>query len=200
MPLGRFSAAADVMGYKLSGFLAWWLYRTFYLIQLPRLERKLRVVTDWTLELVFRRDIVQMDTFRSQGISRAHYEPGALIYREGDLARNFFTILNGQVQVIRQQDGTESQVATLETGEYFGEMSLLLGLRHSASVRALTPTDLLVMSGADFKALASSSTYFGETLAEVMRRRLSSSAVAAESQEGAEENLGITTTNHHQEP
>ena len=200
VPLGRFSAAADVMGYKLSGFLAWWLYRTFYLFQLPRLERKLRVVTDWTLELIFRRDIVQMDTFRSQGISRAHYEPGALIYREGDLARNFFTILNGQVQVIRQQDGTESQVATLETGEYFGEMSLLLGLRHSASVRALTPTDLLVMSGADFKALASSSTYFGETLAEVMRRRLASSSVAAESQEGAEESLGITTTNHHQEP
>ena len=177
VPLGRFSAAADVLGFKLSGFLAWWLYRTYYLFQLPRLERKLRVVTDWTLELAFRRDIVQMDTFRSHGISRAHYEPGELIYREGDLARNFYTILSGRVQVVRQQAGGESPVATLEAGEYFGEMSLLQGLRHSASVRASTPTDILIMSGADFKALATSSIYFGETLAEVMRRRLSDSGV-----------------------
>ena len=177
VPLGRFSAAANVMGFKLSGFLAWWLYRTYYLLQLPRLERKLRVVTDWTLELAFRRDIVQVDTFRSQGISRAHYEPGELIYREGDLARNFYTILTGRVEVVRQQAGEESLVASLGDGEYFGEMSLLQGLRHSASVRASTPTDILIMSGADFKALASTSIYFGETLAEVMRRRLSDSGV-----------------------
>ena len=175
VPLGRFSAAAEVFGLTLSGFLAWWLYRTYYLFQLPRLERKLRVVTDWTLELAFRRDIVQMDTIRSQGISRAHYEPGELIYREGDLARNFYTILGGRVEVVRQEAGRELPVATLAAGEYFGEMSLLRGLSHSASVRAVTPTDVLIMSGADFKALASSSIYFGETLAEVMKRRLSDS-------------------------
>ena len=175
VPLGRFSAAADVLGIKLSGILAWCLYRTYYLLQLPRLERKLRVVTDWTLELAFRRDIVQIDTFRSHGISRAHYETGELIYREGDLARNFYTILSGRVQVVRQQAEGESLVASLEAGEYFGEMSLLQGLRHSASVRAVTPTDVLIMSGPDFKALAGSSIYFGETLAEVMRRRLSDS-------------------------
>jgi NADH dehydrogenase len=199
VPLGRFSAAAEILGFRLSGFLAWWLYRTYYLIQLPRLERKLRVVTDWTLELAFHRDIVQMDTSRSHGISRAHYEPGALIYREGDLARNFYTILSGRVQVVRQQAGGESPVATLEAGEYFGEMSLLQGLRHSASVRALIPTDVLIMSGPDFKALAGSSTYFGETLAEVMRRRLSNSEVPPEPREGREGSLRPTISRNQRE-
>ena len=175
VPLGRFSATADILGFKLSGFLAWWLYRTYYLLLLPRLERKLRVLTDWTLELGFHRDIVQIDTFRSQGLSRAHYETGESIYREGDLARSFYTILSGRVQVVRRQAEGELQVASLEAGEYFGEMSLLQGLRHTASVRALVPTDVLIMNGADFKALAGSSIYFGETLEEVMRRRLSSS-------------------------
>ena len=173
VPLGRFSAAAEVLGIRLSGFLAWWLYRTYYLLQLPRLERKLRVVTDWTLELAFHRDIVQIDTFRSRGISNAHYETGQLIYREGDLARNFYTILSGRVEVVRKLAGGETLVATLEAGEYFGEMSLLHGSRHSASVRALTPTDLLIMNGPDFKNLARSSTYFRETLDEVEQRRLS---------------------------
>ena len=173
VPLGRFSGAAEVLGIKVSGFLAWWLYRSFYLYQLPRLERKARVVTDWTLELFFHRDIVQMDISRSQGISRAHYEPGQFIYREGELARNFYTILSGQVQVVRRDNGEEKPVATLSTGEYFGEVSLLQGVRHTASVRALAATDLLVMSGPDFKALATSSSQFAETLADVMQRRLS---------------------------
>ena len=176
VPLGRFSAAANIMGLKVSGFIAWWLYRTYYLYQLPRLERKVRVVTDWTLELFFRRDIVQIDIARSTGITRAHFESGETIFHEGDLARNFYTILEGQVQVVRQEAGQETHVATLGPGEYFGEVALLRGVRHTASVRAETATDLLVMSGPDFKALANSSTYFGETLAEVMRQRLSNTA------------------------
>ena len=164
---------SEVLGIKVSGFIAWWLYRSFYLYQLPRLERKVRVVTDWTLELFFHRDIVQMDIARSQGISRAHYESGHTIYRQGELARNFYTILAGQVEVVRSENGVESPVATLGVGEYFGEVSLLQGGRHTASVRALATTDLLVMSGPDFKALAASSTQFAETLADVMQRRLS---------------------------
>ena len=72
-------------------------------------------------------------------------------------------------------------IATLGPGEYFGEMSLLQGVRHTASVRTLTPVDLLVMNEADFTALASSSTRFGELLAGVMRQRLSGGE-SAESQ------------------
>ena len=178
VPLGRFSGAAEVFGVKVSGFLAWWLYRSYYLFQLPRLERKARVMTDWTLEMFFHRDIVQMDISRSQGISRAHFEPGQLIYKEGDLARNFYTILKGQVQVVRLENGEDKPVATLGVGEYFGEVSLLQGVRHTASVRAVDSTDLLIMSGPDFKALAASSTRFSETLNDVMQRRLSDNARA----------------------
>jgi len=54
-------------------------------------------------------------------------------------------------------------------------VSLLQGDQHTASVRALTPVDVLVMSGADFTALANSSTQFGELLDDVMRKRLAAS-------------------------
>ena len=190
VPLGRFSATADLLGLKLSGLPAWFLYRTFYLYQLPRLERKLRVVTDWTLELVFRRDIVQMDIARSEGIRRAHYETGENIYCEGDLARNFYTILTGEVQVHRMKGGEESPVATLGAGDYFGEVSLLRGVRHTASVRALSSVDLLIMSGTDFKALATSSRDFGEGLANVMERRLAGSGASRPAGGGLESKNG----------
>ena len=58
-----------------------------------------------------------------------------------------------------------------EDTSYFGEMALLREVRHTASVRALTSIDLLVMRGADFTALATSATHFGELLAGVIRQR-----------------------------
>ncbi|MFB3097712.1 MAG: cyclic nucleotide-binding domain-containing protein, partial [Dehalococcoidia bacterium] len=192
VPLGRFSAAGDVMGLKVSGFLAWWLYRTYYLYQLPRLERKLRVMIDWTLELIFRRDIVKMDVIPSQGINRVHYEEGEIIYRQGGLARNFYIIIAGEVGVYRQGNGEERSVATLRAGEFFGEMSLLQGVRHTASVRALTPVDLLAMNGTDFSALAASSKGFGELLADVMRQRLSGSDITGVSRAGLDGENGRT--------
>lgn len=56
--LGRRSAVAEICGLKFSGFFAWWLWRTIYLMKLPGLERKLRVAIDWTFDLFFPRDIV----------------------------------------------------------------------------------------------------------------------------------------------
>lgn len=58
--LGRHKGIADVMGLELRGFLGWWVTRTYHLYQLPLLSRKLRVVTDWTVALLFRRDIAEL--------------------------------------------------------------------------------------------------------------------------------------------
>ena len=54
------SAVAEIMGMRFSGFIAWWLWRTIYLMKLPGFERKLRVAIDWTLDLFFPRDIVYL--------------------------------------------------------------------------------------------------------------------------------------------
>jgi len=53
-----------VCGMKFSGFIAWWLWRSVYLLKLPRLAKKLRVVIAWTLDLLFGRDITQIITLR----------------------------------------------------------------------------------------------------------------------------------------
>ena len=53
-----------VFGIKFSGFVAWVFWRTVYLMKLPRLPKKLRVVVGWTLDLFFARDIEQMITLR----------------------------------------------------------------------------------------------------------------------------------------
>jgi NADH dehydrogenase len=59
--LGHTSAVARVMGVRLTGFPAWWIRRTFYLLQMPRWDRRLRIVLDWTIALLFRPDITKVD-------------------------------------------------------------------------------------------------------------------------------------------
>jgi NADH dehydrogenase len=58
--LGRYRGIADVFGLKLRGFPGWFVTRTYHLYQLPLLSRKLRVVMDWTVALLFRRDIAEL--------------------------------------------------------------------------------------------------------------------------------------------
>lgn len=58
--LGRYKGIADVMGVRLRGFPGWWVTRSYHLLQLPLLSRKLRVVVDWTTSLFFRRDIAEL--------------------------------------------------------------------------------------------------------------------------------------------
>jgi NADH dehydrogenase len=58
--LGRYKGIADVLGLRLRGFPGWFVTRSYHLYQLPLLTRKLRVVTDWTVALVFRRDVVEL--------------------------------------------------------------------------------------------------------------------------------------------
>jgi NADH dehydrogenase len=57
--IGRRTGVARVFGVNFSGFPAWWLWRTIYLLKLPRIEKKVRVAMDWTLDLFFSRDFVQ---------------------------------------------------------------------------------------------------------------------------------------------
>ena len=61
---GHRTGVAMVFGIKFSGFIAWCLWRTVYLLKLPRLAKKLRVISGWTLQLLFSREIEQMITLR----------------------------------------------------------------------------------------------------------------------------------------
>jgi NADH:ubiquinone reductase (H+-translocating) len=62
--IGHRTGVAMVFGIKFSGFIAWCLWRTVYLLKLPRLAKKLRVISGWMLELLFSREIEQMINLR----------------------------------------------------------------------------------------------------------------------------------------
>mgnify|MGYP000647071887 CR=1 FL=1 len=82
------------------------------------------------------------------------YKPGDKIVTQGKGGEGFFVIMEGQVEVIRQQvDGAEVVLHSLEVGDFFGEMALLTERLRTASVVATEPTCCLVLTRWDFLGL-----------------------------------------------
>jgi NADH dehydrogenase len=65
--LGHYNGVGVIGPIKVSGFMGWAAWRTYYLWRLPRLEKRLRVATDWTVDLLFGRDISQIKTYLTRG-------------------------------------------------------------------------------------------------------------------------------------
>jgi NADH dehydrogenase len=75
--LGARKAVAQLPGNRvLTGFLAWFLWRTYYLLRLPGLDRKLRVAFDWTLEMLFPRDVAELRVYSRRASSSAAADAG----------------------------------------------------------------------------------------------------------------------------
>src|SRR5260370_29346143 len=77
--VGYQTACAEIKGVRFSGFLAWILWRGIYLCKLPGAERKLRVLSDWIIEVFFPRDLVQTIEFNDhRRFSRRHQQMAPL--------------------------------------------------------------------------------------------------------------------------
>jgi len=75
--LGHNTAAAEIRGMRFSGLFAWFLWRGIYLAKLPGFEKKVRVLIDWLLDLVFPRDIVVARTADSGSMTVQEAERGS---------------------------------------------------------------------------------------------------------------------------
>ncbi|MEM7013005.1 MAG: FAD-dependent oxidoreductase, partial [Verrucomicrobiota bacterium] len=141
--IGHQSAVASVMGFRFSGLIAWLMWRTVYLMKLPGLDRKLRVVIDWTLDLFFPRDMNLLDPRYSKQLRHVHLEPGDRLFTKGDPAFSLYVVKSGKIEM---RDGEDVVVRTIETGEYFGERALVHGGGYRYDAIAPESTQLISVS------------------------------------------------------
>jgi NADH dehydrogenase len=77
--IGRRTGVAEIMGFHFSGIIAWAMWRAIYLAKLPGLQKKVRVLLDWTLDLFFSKDIVQLRALPSPKLSGVKGGPAVLV-------------------------------------------------------------------------------------------------------------------------
>lgn len=170
--IGGNNAVAEIKGIRISGFIAWFMWRGIYLSKLPKFSKKVKVGLDWGWDIFFARDLAHTKIQQTDTVAKAHYEPGDYIFRQGENSNNFYILEKGEVEVTRviPPETKEEIVAVLGENDFFGEMSLLQGTAHTASVRARTVIEVLVMGKHVFEK-TSTIKPFRKLIEETIKRR-----------------------------
>ncbi len=152
--LGMSKAVADVYGIKLSGTIAWLLWRGFYLSFLPGFQAKLRVGINWLVNSVMPPNIVQIQS-TPPATRYIHYRKGDTVFEPGMLIDGFYTVTKGRFKLtIDNPDTGEHFEKVFGPGEHFGERVLLRSALRTGLVKALEDGVLLFIAQKDFTRFA----------------------------------------------
>jgi len=82
-----------------------------------------------------------------------HFPTGTVLFREGDRGEEMFILQSGKVKISKKIRGVEKTLATLEKGEFFGEMAILNDKPRSASAETIEDCEMLVIDRKTFEVL-----------------------------------------------
>ena len=152
--LGMSKAVADVYGIKLSGTIAWLLWRGFYLSFLPGFTSKLRVGVNWLVNSVMPPNIVQIQS-TPPATRYNHYRKGDRVFEPGMLIDGFYTVIKGNFRLtIDNPETGEHFEKMFGPGEHFGERVLLRSALRTGLVVAQEEGVLLFIAQKDFTRFA----------------------------------------------
>ena len=171
--IGGYQAVAEMLGVHISGFLAWFLWRGVYLFKLPTWSRRVKVGFDWAWDVLFPRDLSFLNTDGAERLAHAYYRPGDFVQRQGELARTFSVIEEGEVEVLQMTDQAPEGkvVAILGKGDFFGEAALLGNRPHATSIRSRTVVRLAQIGSTLFSQLAGSFAPLRDLVSRAVTRR-----------------------------
>jgi hypothetical protein len=164
--MGRHSLAR-FFGVLLTGLPAWFISRMTNLATMPGLERNLRILIDWTLDVPFRADIAVLAPDVTQKLQKMHYEAGDEIIRQGEQGETAYIIQSGRVEIIK----SGKKVGELGDGDFFGEIALVGDVKRTATVRSLTPCELTVLTRDDFRSLSVGSSKLAQAIQQQIEER-----------------------------
>ena len=151
--IGHRKAVAQVFGLRFSGIIAWFMWRSIYLMKLPGIDRKLRVVAEWTFELFFPRDINLLTPSFSSPLGEMHLEPGDSLFHSGEPAQSLYAVKKGRVDIT---DAQGQLVKAAGPGEHFGERALLSDRIWRFNATAAEASELVAIDGTTFRTLVKS--------------------------------------------
>jgi len=171
--IGGRRAVAEMFNVRISGILAWLIWRSVYLLKLLTWSRRFRVGFDLFWDLIFPRDLEFLQTDQVRAAARAYYRVGDFVYRQGEPADRFYSIEGGEAEVLQNTPGAggERVFAVIGAGDFCGDAALLQDASYQASIRARTPLRVLAIHRSTFSKLSGIAAPLREFLASAAKRR-----------------------------
>jgi NADH dehydrogenase len=187
--LGMSKAVADVYGIKLSGTLAWLLWRGFYLSFLPGFAAKFRVGVTWLINSVMPPNIVQIQS-NPPATRYVHYRKGDTVFEPGMLIDGFYTVIKGAFKLtIDNPETGEHFEKVFGPGEHFGERVLVRSALRTGLVVALEDGVLLFIEQKAFTRFARAFPFLDNYFKDYIERTFG----------GADKAFAPGSTNHKPE-
>ena len=170
--IGGKNAVAEMFNIRISGFLAWFVWRGVYLFKLPSLGQKIKVSVTWFFDLLFPPQLTSLSIDATTKIGKAHYSAGDFIFKSKDPATDFYIVEEGEVEIHSAENPEKDQiVAILGVGEFFGESCLMERKAHRHAAKAKTDCEILVLGKNIFGQISESLVPFKQALATATMRR-----------------------------
>ncbi len=106
-------------------------------------------------------------------------EPDSVVARQGGPADKFFIVVDGELEVTREEAGSTETVSTVGPGDLFGEMAILFDKPRGTSARATKPTKLLVLDSATFRSVVAQSLGTTPDFDQIIRDRIGAASSTA---------------------
>jgi NADH dehydrogenase len=153
--LGASKAVAEVNGIKLKGFMAWLLWRSFYLSFLPGFVTKMRVLLNWMLHSFVPRNISLIEPPKRAATKYVHFRKGDVVFDRGMIADGFYTVMEGKFELDFKDAETGKHIQrTYGPGQHFGERIILGRDKRTGKVKATENSICLWVARDDFKRFA----------------------------------------------
>jgi len=170
--LGAHRGVAEVFGMQLTGFPAWVLWRSYYLALLPGMGTRIKVMVNWTLDMLGARSVVQLRALPRAPMRYAHFRAGDIVYEAGHRSDGSHSEISGAVEMERTDPATgERHVRRIGPGGHFGERLILGATRRKTTVRAVEDTRVLVPNREEFLMLVEGFPAFREYFRPYMEAR-----------------------------
>jgi len=152
--IGHYSAVADVFGIRLSGLIAWFMWRGFYILRLPGFATKVRVTLNWLFDYILPRNIVQMRDNPSAATRFVRLKKDDVLFRPGQIVDGFYAVVHGSLESrIRDEESGQDHVRQLGPGDHWGERALTEHCQTRGSLTAMEDSRVLVLKPDDFTNL-----------------------------------------------
>ena len=168
--LGAGRGVAEIFGIKLTGRLAWLIWRAYYILFLPGIPTKISVLWNWIMDSMSPRSVVQLYSEKTPEARYIHYRAGDRIYETGSKSDGFYTIISGKIKITGIDSGTGKEKSRiLIPGDHFGERLLIGATRRVATAVAEEDTKVLVFSQQEFLKFAEGLPFFKKYFEDHMR-------------------------------
>lgn len=163
--LGGYRGAAEIYGRRVTGLLAWMIWRIAYIGMLPGLATRIRVGLNWIFDYFLPRTIVYMAENDRPASRYLHYSKDEVVQYANEVPAGFYVVVCGSLEQRFDKPDGEPVVHQLSVGDTWGSRALKEGRLTQGKITALEDSKLLLVNREDFGRLRTSYAPLSELLA-----------------------------------